>query len=401
MNILFLSELFYPHGGGAEFATWLYAKLLERAGFDVAIITNRFEGEPELSKNENLTIYRLNLFRGKYVKYSIYKRIDVLLSSFFKRIVRWTDIVYIPRYWFSSIPFVKAYGKPVVTHFHDYIAVCPLSNAYNISKDAICGHNGLFCSPKCICSYERAGNSALFETLMSTALNSSIGPHLARFVRLSDAIVCVSEAQGNVIARANPLLQAKIHVVDNPLPELSYLDLGGNDFGYFGGRNFMKGFTVLCQALAHLGDQSVRVHATNFPSLTEKSVGSLKRLGILPCRRLSYNLCEGLYRHVRAIVVPSIIPETWSYVVSEAILRGRIVVASKVGEIPRQLEGCQGFLFSPGDYFDLANQMRAVKDLTMESVGEITVRNREIYLEKHNNENTFGKFVDVLESAIP
>lgn len=32
MNILFLSELIFPHGGGAEFATYLYAKLLAKLG---------------------------------------------------------------------------------------------------------------------------------------------------------------------------------------------------------------------------------------------------------------------------------------------------------------------------------------------------------------------------------
>jgi hypothetical protein len=51
MNILFLSELFYPHGG-AELATYLYAKLLSEAGFNAVVITNRFTGESDVSKKE-------------------------------------------------------------------------------------------------------------------------------------------------------------------------------------------------------------------------------------------------------------------------------------------------------------------------------------------------------------
>lgn len=47
LRILFLSELFYPHGGGAELATYLYAKLLSSAEFNVVVVTNRFSGEPE------------------------------------------------------------------------------------------------------------------------------------------------------------------------------------------------------------------------------------------------------------------------------------------------------------------------------------------------------------------
>jgi glycosyltransferase involved in cell wall biosynthesis len=123
-------------------------------------------------------------------------------------------------------------------------------------------------------------------------------------------------------------------------------------------------------------------------------------MGILPYRRLGHDLCEGLYRHIRATVVPSIVPETWSYVISEAILRGRIVVASKVGGIPRQLEGCQGFLFPPGDYLKLAEEMKIVKNLTRETVTDITVRNREAYFKKHSNEKTLKRFVKVLESTL-
>ena len=75
MNILFLSELFYPHGGGAEFATYLYAKLFSEAGFDVVVITNKANGESHFSKNENFRIYRIPLFnKTAGMKYSIFMR---------------------------------------------------------------------------------------------------------------------------------------------------------------------------------------------------------------------------------------------------------------------------------------------------------------------------------------
>ena len=63
MRVLFLSEMFYPHGGGAEFATYLYAKLLTKAGLDVIVVTNRFPNEPDVEKNEGFIIYRLPLLK--------------------------------------------------------------------------------------------------------------------------------------------------------------------------------------------------------------------------------------------------------------------------------------------------------------------------------------------------
>ncbi|MHA1832377.1 MAG: hypothetical protein ACTSV7_00160 [Candidatus Baldrarchaeia archaeon] len=86
MNILFLSELFYPHGGGAELATYLYAKLLSKSGFNVVVITNKFKSENDASREEGVNVYRLPLFYGVGGdKYSILARFDVLSSSFMKK----------------------------------------------------------------------------------------------------------------------------------------------------------------------------------------------------------------------------------------------------------------------------------------------------------------------------
>lgn len=61
LNILFISELFFPHGSGGQLTTYLYADLLSKAGCNVVVVTNRFAGELEVSKSENLIVYRLPL----------------------------------------------------------------------------------------------------------------------------------------------------------------------------------------------------------------------------------------------------------------------------------------------------------------------------------------------------
>ena len=72
MNILFMSEVFFPHGSGAEYATYLYAKLLKEEGVNVSVITNRFEGEAAFSEEGTLRIYRLSLFKNAgSLKYSV------------------------------------------------------------------------------------------------------------------------------------------------------------------------------------------------------------------------------------------------------------------------------------------------------------------------------------------
>jgi len=153
LNILILSELFYPHGGGAELATYLYAKLLSEAKTNVVVVTNRFEGESEFSDKNGFKVYRFPLFvKAENVKYSILKLVNVLFSSFMRKLIKWADVVYVPRFWFSAIPLAKAYKKPVIVHLHDYIPIYPLATFYNFKEDRVCDRT---CSMDCIYRGER------------------------------------------------------------------------------------------------------------------------------------------------------------------------------------------------------------------------------------------------------
>lgn len=397
MNILFLSELFYPHGGGAELATYLYAKLLSRkAGFNIAVVTNRFDGETEVSKSENLTVYRLPLFDGTdNVKYSILRRFDVLVSVFLRKLVKWSDVVYVPRFWFSAIPLAKACGKPVVTHIHDYIPICPLAILYDSINNTVCDRNGA-CSSRCIYLAE-SKKRGLVRSAGSIFLNLTAWPLLRRFVASSDAIVCVSKAQRNLLARHALSLATKAQVIYNPLPQLSPLDMVGDDFGYLGGPSVQKGFDVLCRALAFSNDHSLLVHATGFSQTQTAIARSSKKLGIVFYRRFGLREVLMLYRKIRAVLVPSIVAEPSPYVVLEAILRSRVVVASKIGGIPELVEGCKGaFLFEAGNYEQLGEKMLYVKDLSREAIADWGLRNRKIINRKFSNEKTSRKFIRLM-----
>jgi len=403
MNVLFLSELFHPHGSGAELATYIYAKLLSEADFNVVVVTNRFAGESEFSKSGNLMVYRLPLFKkSESVKYSILRRFDILLSGFMKKLMKWADAVYIPRFWYSAIPLAKAYGKPVVVHLHDYIPICPLANFYDSSKDTICNRNSRLCSSKCIYVYEKNQGRDFNETLTSVVLNLTLGRYLGRLVRLSDAIICVSKTQRDIITKATPSLGSKIHAIHNPLPNLSYMDIEGDDFGYFGGPSYLKGFNSLCRALVHINHCGpVRIHATNFPNLTEEGFEPLHNIGILSYGRLGYDLFEKVYRQIRAVIVPSVWPEPLPYVVSEAILRGRLVIASNIGGIPEQIgDTLDTFLFYPADIERLAELIEHVNDLDRQTIIDLASKNREIFLKKFDNERILLDFINMLNRTV-
>jgi len=403
MNILFLSELFFPHGSGAELATFLYARLLSRVGFKIVVVTNRFASEPEITKTGNLVVQRLPLFeKHDATKYSMLKRLDVLLTGHMRRMIKWADLVYVPRFWFSTIPLAKAYRKPVLTHLHDYIPVCPLSNMYDFSRNSDCSSRSTFCSARCIFAYERVRGRSSEETLASAALNSSLGRFLPQFVRHSDAIVCVSKTQKRIITEKDATLRHKIHVVYNPLPEYSSARTSGDDFGYFGGPSYLKGFHVLCRAMKDLRKETnvpLRIHATQFPNSEGRLLKSFGSNELLLYCKLEKDQYEHLYKKIRTVIVPSIWHEPWPYTVAEALAQGRLVIASRVGGIPEQVQGCNGaYLSEAGNTSELAESIQAVHGLKKEEAANLGAQNKSTFLRRFDNESTLKRFINLCDN---
>jgi len=394
LNILFLSELFYPHGGGAELATYLYAKLLAEAKFNVVVVTNRFSGEPEFSPGEGFVVYRLPLLKKKEsVKFSVLLRFDVLVSGFMRKWIKWADVVYVPRFWFSAIPIIKACGKLVMVHIHDYIPVCPLAIFYDSTRYEVCQRGT--CSMSCILSFERRKRNSLMAE-WSSLLNFVVWPFLTELVDYSDAVVCVSEAQRALFTKRRPKLTDKTYVIFNPLPEVPFMRINGKDFGYFGGPNVIKGFPVLIKALSLL-KKSATIQATRFDDQLSGKIRSFGNAQIIFHERLSRAALNELHKSISAVIVPSVWPEPWGYVLTEALLRGQIVLASRIGGIPEQVEGCEGaFLFEAGDYRELARLIDYISGLNMEALIELGSKNRESLLRRFRSEKVSNSIIELI-----
>jgi glycosyltransferase involved in cell wall biosynthesis len=394
LKILALTELQYPHGSGAELATSLWIKCLAESGFQVRVITSIFPGEPERSSSGTLEIFRLPLVGSSHQKYWLLGRSSMLFSSFFRKSLEWADLVYIPRLWYSAIPFAKGHGKPVVTHLHDYIPICSLATRYDLSRNEDC-IDRTHCRPSCIIAHERAKGSSFLQTYASTLLNYGLWPHVGRSILLSDAIVCISEAQQKILTTSMPSLLQKSRLIHNLLPEVSATAIGGKDLGYFGGPQPLKGYKVLTRAMGHT-KTPLRVHATSFERKTSVELPNGSRL--LLYGRLPEPEYEEIYWTLRTVIVPSIWAEPLPYVVSEAILRGRLVIASNIGGIPEQTAHCPGaFLVPPNDYLKLSELIEFVSELDKESASDLALKNSEVFLKRFDNSRNVERFVGLLQ----
>ena len=403
MNVLFLSEQLYPHGGGAELATYLYAKLLSQNGIKIKVITNRFPGEKDVTRSGNMEIFRLHLFdRPTALKYSLSLKFPLLFSSFLHRLIRWSDVVYIPLYWYSAIPLAKAYRKPVVIHLHNYLLSCPLATLYNFAEKSICRKRHLICPTNCIFSFEKISDRSPKEILLSTMLNSIGKNYIEWLASMGDALICVSNAQKKLTMQTcGKIFWRKFHVIYNPIPKIPYVDVNGDDFGYFGGPNIFKGFLVLYQAMKILNGykrKGLIVHATKFQNFPNKEI--LRNIGFRIYGKLDEFEYENLYKHIRAVIIPSIWEEPLPYVVAEALMKGKLLIASNVGGINEMVNGCSGtFLFEPNDYEHLCELIEYVDGLDKQEIIEMGAKNRETFSKKFSNEKALMDFVYVLEKV--
>jgi glycosyltransferase involved in cell wall biosynthesis len=217
-------------------------------------------------------------------------------------------------------------------------------------------------------------------------------------VKLSDAVICVSRAQEKIVSAKLPSLRNKMHVIYNPLPEIQYVSLEGDGLAYFGGPSIFKGFHVLCKALKGLKGRRITVSATGFKNVEEQTM-KFPNGTILEKRPwVDREALERIYRSIRAVIIPSVWSEPLPYVTYEALLKGRLVIASNIGGIPEQVLNYAGcFLFTPGKHLELADKIDHVSSMSREEVSEIGQRNRKMMLNQNINEKSLCSFLKILD----
>src|ERR1700733_7855046 len=114
-KILVVSEKYAPQGSGAELATHLLLNLL-KTDFDITILT----GTKEPLRSDGMRFIYTDLLNVSN-KLLLWRNLLILRRShWFFKLVKETDVVYIPRISYPIIPMAKRLGKRVVVHLHDY-----------------------------------------------------------------------------------------------------------------------------------------------------------------------------------------------------------------------------------------------------------------------------------------
>lgn len=272
------------------------------------------------------------------------------------------DVVLVTHLMHHSPGYVAVahrWGIPVVLELHDFFSICPRAHLQRRSGDLCDGpEGGRACAEHCFWDQPEAKlRWALRSRSFADALRSAdevLGPsrYLAdafREVRGSERPIRIVE---NAVARLGPVLRAE--------PEPG----GPLRLASIGVTVSHKGFQVVVEALRLAGLPS---SSYTVLGLALEPLSSRLRLAAEEVDGLEFRLFGGfspshlpvLLADVDAVVVPSLVPETYSIAAREAFACGLPVIASRLGALPEAIrEEDNGWLFEPGNAVELADLLR-------------------------------------------
>lgn len=384
-KILVLMERYWPKGSGTGRATHMIVGLLKDFA-EVKVVT----GTRNHATIEGVEyIYEPLLDTKEVVPLLLLNSLALANTGKFAKLVKWSDMVYVPGFAYPLIPTAKRLGKRVIVHCHDYMSVtysAAILAPYEEHKHMIKEDDEVI---------ERIWGFKYYVGYKMFWWRTKL---IKRCLIEADQMLCVSKRQAEIIGDLLPELRNKIRVVYNPLPD-SFLEVKKNlsdppTFLYVSGERYIKGFWTMLKLIKEFARSKTRVNFiftnefTGRPRKTLQKIiarhGDLvKYLG-----RVTEEKLLQLHKSAWGLIFPSIWEEPLPYAIVESMLSGTIPVASKVGGIPEIVEGtiAEDFLFSVNNLEELIDKMRYITSLSKDEVEEIGVRLRETIIKRFSHE---------------
>lgn len=391
IKVLVVAEHWWPDVGGGILATHLIAKLLAQHGYQVTIVTGT--NQPA---QINGVKYATTAYLRPVSKVKLWLNVALLeRTSTFRKMIRDTDILYIPRYCYPLIPLARRFGKKVIVHLHDYqpmaynAVVLPSSLDGQGSKRLDSARENLRCE---LMEHGRVSR-AIASTLL---LPSNVLAH--QWLKEADDVVCVSTKQAEIITGK---LNIDVKVIYNPLPETPPVtkEVDLPCFLYTGGTSYLKGVHILLKAskkfLENNGSAKFLV-TKGFRGIWDKMLAGRPALAsayqILGW--MKYKELQRLHSSTLALIFPSVWEEPLPYTVSEAMLHGTIPLASKLGGVSEIVEGsyAEKMLFQPGNIEQLVDRMESTLSMSNEQITNVGLGLRKSILKRFNR--------DIIESRL-
>jgi glycogen(starch) synthase len=351
MKLLIYSHFFAPSIGGVESAVLSLADGLHKlrtplgeSEFDVTLVTHTPAGD----------------FDDRSLPFGVIRQ-----PSLFQlwRIVRESDVIHIAGPALPPLFLGWLNRKPIVVEHHGYQAICPNGLMVHQPDGSICpGHFQAGHYSKCVRCRE-------CETSLLPSLNELL-LMFPRFWLCRKVSMNLAISRHVLVRHGLPNTSVVYYGIEDPLAKDATRSSPASaadkiTFAYVGRFFPEKGITILLEAARILqaegfefdvrliGDGPQRkkleeiIEANNLPSRVHLT-------GYLTGPSLANVLVD-----VRVVVMPSVCEETAGLAAIEQMMRGRLVIASRIGGLAEVVSD-GGLQFPPGNAEALAECMRRV-----------------------------------------
>lgn len=365
MRILLVTHSYPPFGvAGVERLSEQTALALTAAGHQVTVLARRAAAAPPVPKLERTERHGITvlMFSGASPPArppdGRFPRVVSTLERLFERVVLELepDVILISHLIGHSPMYVSIahrWDVPVVMELHDFYVACPRAHLERVSGELCRGaEGGRACAAHCFPG-DRPERWALRSHLFRHALEQA------------DALICPSEFVANYF-RDSFGSQTALHVIGNGVEmparaaTIPRPDQTGLRLACVGVVTPHKGPHVVLEALrlARLPD----VGLTLFGALTQpyfrqlvQTADAIANLEFLAFGKFEPTQLPLLLADVDAVIVPSLVWETYSIVSREVMACGIPVIASRLGALSEAVRhGENGLLFHPGSPIELA-----------------------------------------------
>ncbi len=356
MKICFISNLYPPETlGGAElYLEKIVKKISEDKKNQIIIITanQKFSFKTLIEEKGNIKIYRLwpfNLYslttkrKYNFIFKLIWHLIDLwnpFVYFTIKKILKKEKPEIVHTHNFTSLSFsifsaIKSLKIPLIYTCHDYYLLCPYTNL-------VCPLTGwrFKKTPPFFCQWYRRITRKILKNKIDVALFPS------KFV------MNLHLKNGFFISSHRILLPFGITPLFFSLSDISLTFLCVSQLAPH------KGVGVLIKAYKLLKEPKPKLLIVG-EGLERKKLEKMANddKNIIFLGRLSYSELEKKYQEAGVVIIPSLAPETFSFVMFEAMASGKLVIASRIGALAEYIKDSEnGLLFEPGNI----NQLKEI-----------------------------------------
>lgn len=356
MKILYIHEYFTDsQKNGANIVAFSNYELVKNSGHEVYFysmdvspyiednVLSRYFPLSHINKKGfiNNIIYRVNSVYNVQAKKNLYKILKIIRP----------DIVHIHSTLELSLSIlkpIKDFNIPIVMTVHDAGFVCPVMGGTQESLCTLCAKSKINCIKK-----KCSKNSYICSIYMT--IKFWMNKFLIKKYKPNQLII-PSKALGKYIKMTNLDNAIPINIIPNCLDsEFNNINPNYTNRKYFlfvGTLIDEKGVDILLNVIKNLPN-NIKFHIVGSGRDEEKykdfviknKLNNVKFKGKLDRKQLVYE-----YQNCIALIVPSVLFETFGMINIEAFISGKPVIASNIGGISEIIEhNVNGLLFEPGN----------------------------------------------------